>query len=58
LDEQSGVLPRGCNTTSLGHGGGVTGWGKGRKDEAPRPELNVPGGASRFFKQFHDTTKE
>jgi len=55
LDAQSGVLPARGNVTSLGHGGGggggVTGWGKGRKDEAPRPELNAPGGASRFFRQ-------
>jgi hypothetical protein len=59
LDAQSGVLSARGNVTSLGHGsgngGGVTGWGKGRRDEAPRPELNVPGGASRFFKQVGGT---
>ena len=54
LDAQSGILLGRGNRTSLGSGSGsgVTGWGKGRTDAPPRPELNDAGGASRFFKQF------
>jgi hypothetical protein len=56
LDRESGFLCSRGNKTSLGHGrgtgDGVTGWGRGRKDEPARPELNDGGGgASRFFKQ-------
>ena len=54
LDAQSGILLGRGDRISLGHGSGsgVTGWGKGRTDAPPRPELNDAGGASRFFKQF------
>jgi hypothetical protein len=56
LDAQSGFLVARGNKTSMGHGpgsgSGVTGWGKGRADAPPRPDLNDGGGgASRFFKQ-------
>ena len=56
LDAQNGFLVARGNKTSMGHGpgsgSGVTGWGKGRADAPPRPDLNDGGGgASRFFKQ-------
>jgi hypothetical protein len=61
LDAQSGVLhPRG-NVNPSTNGGSTGASFKMPRNEGnhhTRPELNVAGGASRFFKQFHDTTKE
>ena len=61
LDAQSGVLhPRGnVNSSTIGGSTGASfRMPRSESYHHTRPELNAPGGASRFFRQFHGKARE
>jgi len=61
LDAQSGVLPARGNVNPSTIGGSTGASFRMPRSESyhhTRPELNAPGGASRFFRQFHGKARE